>query len=796
MKNSIYAYIFTSRFRQVSERKRNIIVCVAAVLVGFMISLSNTVFINSSKNNIEEIESVYGKFDVVIALNNIDKMDVLEDVLKDDLYVIVQHDSGFQNDYNLIVINSISDYLRYNDKTTKTGNAIISATLAKDFGVHENEEISVGEKVYNIALVSDDINRIIDNEKESFLIENKKTEWKNPIYLLYLDHSTENINAIQKEICEVLNTEDYVMSSNYNTYKSMLEDMESLRSALVFFVMIMIVLAGFMILYSYNNVFTERMRYWNILRCLGLSKKKMLMLVAAELTIYVGIGALCGIILGTASSLLVCKISDIKMFIFFPDIWTYTETILVCLINILLIMFMLERKIKDVAIIDIKNSTKTAVITKPNKVFGFVSKAIVLLTILLRVAVAIRGGSLFLGVFLLVMSIGTIFVLIYSFCSLHKQLTKTGNSMLYLCGTNMKSHYMLTKGISIALTITFVIFFLLNSMLQAYQKTAISAVNRQLKYDLMAYKEGIASEEDLNYMSEYKYSTIYEDIGKINFSANIYLCGLMESDIYKIYSKDIFEQKKWNGKFQNNEAVISQYVANIYNISLGDTISILYDSKEYKLKICNIIDTNDFGSQVIYFDIKKCKLAEHFYSDKTYYYFNGDVDETNRLKNYFEDIKEFTVMDITNVKKQWMESTSAALKPMRIFAGLICIVLLFIALCMLFSANKEKQYDYSLMVLMGYQQKKIYRVVFLEIMSVIAVSILIAYGFSVLCNSSILYIIGLISNYELLLVNTWKENLLLVFIAILGTGLIAWIFAKRLMKKDIYNIIIKGVERC
>ena len=796
MKNSISTYVITSRFRQASERKRNIIVCVAAVLVGFMISLSNNIFTNTSKDILAEIERTYGKYDVSIVLNGTEKMELLNKTLENHKYVIAQYDKEVQDDYNLIAIKSISDYFKYNEMASLNGNAIITNDLSDTLGVHENEKTMVNGKEYEIAIVSDDINCILNNGTKSMLVENSEIVWKYPVYLLYLNHSTEEIKAIQKKVSGVLNAEDYIMSSNYNTYRSMLEDMGSLRSALVFFVLVIIVLSGFMILFSYNNVLTERIRYWNTLCCIGLSKMKMLLLIGAELAVYVGVGGLLGIILGNIGSLLICKFTDIRVFIAYPNLITFVETFIVCLINILLIVLRIKKKIKNISIIEMKNLKKPVSLNSQGKVFRFVSGIFVVITVLLSLFVYIKGESLLPCVALVVLSAVTIFILINYFCDLHKYFVETKNNTLYLCGTNMKSHYMLTKGMSVALTVTFVILFLLNSVLQAYQQTAISAVDRQLRYDLMAYKENTETDKDLDYINQYTYSMISENIGKFNSTTSIYLCGLKESDMLEIYSEEIFEEKKWDGRLQNNQMILSQYVANIYGINVGDTISILYDNKEYNMEICSLINTNDFLSQVAYFNIENSQLSQDFKADKTYYYFKGNSNEIESLKSYFENNKEFVVMDITDVKEQWIDNTSAALKPMRIFAGVICITLLIVALCMLFSANKEKKYDYSLMILMGYRQKKIYRIVFLEIMSVVVTSILIGYIFLLLCNSSVIYVLGLISNYKLLLVGTWKDNLLIFLTMILCTGLIVWIFSKKLMKKDIYNILVKGVERC
>ena len=796
MKNNIYKYIFISRFRQASERKRNIIVCVAALLVGFMIALSSSVFMNTSKDNLDEIERVYGRFDVSIALSDVQNMDIVNQALKEYQYIIVQNSNELNDEYNLLVVNSIEDYLEYNNCIMSEGDIVISESISQNLGIYENDIYKLDGKEYRVAQVSEDINCILNNEKESILIDEYDQEWKNPIYLLYLNHETEEINAVQKKISEILKSEEYLISSNYNTYGSMLEDMRSLRGALLLFICIVIILSSFMIIHSYNNVISERMKYWNTLCCIGLSRKKMLQLIGIELAIYIGIGAFFGIALGNIGALLVCKFSDIKVFVTYPDLRTYFATFCVCLFNILVIVLLLKRKVQNISLSETTKMVRRDSLDIKSRVYIFLNRVFVVSAFFMFVIHLFVEESMGTSICTLVFCVMMLFVLIKWFCDAHMYLLKTRNSTLYLCGINMKSHCMLTKGMSVILTITFVILFLLSSVLHAYQQTAISAVERQLKYDLMAYGEGGTSEEVLRYIENYEYSVIYEDVGKINSLGNVYLCGLAETNILDIYSQDIFELKKWDSKIGKNEIVVSKYVANIYGIEIGDVVSILYGGKDYKLEVCNIINTNDFLSQVIYFDVENSSLSEEFCEDKTYYYFKGNSNEISELKKYFEDNNNFVYMDITEVKEQWIDNTSAALEPMRLFAGVISVSLLGITLCMLLSANREKKYDYSLMVMMGYRQKKIHRVVFIEIMSVILASMLFAFVFCLLCNSSVIYILSVLSNYELLSDNVWTQNLALILIIAVFAGVVVYGCSKKMMKQDIYNILVKGVEKC
>lgn len=230
------------------------------------------------------------------------------------------------------------------------------------------------------------------------------------------------------------------------------------------------------------------------------------------------------------------------------------------------------------------------------------------------------------------------------------------------------------------------------------------------KYDGVAYTNDITKEEKEKIFSDSKisnYIEVEQITGTLNESNVTMLIVPEKEDLNKLVNTLDKEDKKVSLK--ENEVLITDKLADIHNVKIGDTITILDGDKNiYKLKVSDIV--KNYMGHYIYLDKNTLSKFKEYKPNIVYFNTTTKLNKKEQEKLSNTMLQNDSIMTIIHTETL-MESTRDMLKSLdKIIAVLIVLAaaLSFVVLYNLSNINiTERKREIATLKVLGFYDKEV-----------------------------------------------------------------------------------------
>jgi len=759
--------LILKRFKNKKERTRCItIVVTLSLLVAIIISCS-ILYNNASSSMINNFNKDNGKSDIII-YGNSDKIDNSEKLVKNNI-----NDScliSISNSYifskknekkipvligsaNLKLINDFYNIDIKQSDSIKPNTCIISEKLSTELNINAGNDLIISgndnKKINFKVLKISDFSNILGSNNEFILISgnNQLNLISNlKAALFYCGHNEKNVNLVKTE----LNKQDVNISVPFDNIKSIFNELNNLMFSIQIFIFIVVIISVALVFITYNTTALERMKYWGLLRTIGLKKNYMIKMMVLEMLILGAIGLVIGIFTGILAGNGLSILSGIKIYSIYPIAFYCILSAIIAMVIPTLSALIISRKIINLLPLEMLFQIKEKKAAFRNQRF-ILSRAIIGLLILIYcLIIAIffnRRISIVFNAFQMLMCLFSIFLLsIPITIFIIKFLKKCKSSLLNISLTNILSDINKCKSIMITTILIIVLINMTIGFIITFQNEAVNMADQQIKYDyLITFNNEKKNIDKLHEISNSNNMNIlslaYLNIGKVRGSSvYIYQSGI--SNLKKTYNNKLF-----SNNLSNDSIVVSKILADEKNLKAGDSIEISVENEIKTLKVTTILDSYDFNGLAVFVPNETFKNKNF---SKVYVY--GKYNN----QNVSDDLKKeavnssFTFLSLNDIKNKWKSSIVNGIKPVKYLLIVISIAALLLICNNAAVIVKEKRQDFILLRSIGMRRNESFWCLLFEFIFIQTIAVILGIIYSLLINQYFCNIQNLMSSQQVI----------------------------------------------
>lgn len=316
----------------------------------------------------------------------------------------------------------------------------------------------------------------------------------------------------------------------------------------------------------------------------------------------------------------------------------------------------------------------------------------------------------------------------------------------------------------------------INTLVEEHPSVVISA-NKELKDELKEY-------------DNVKNILYYDENTTINYKDNSYKTFVAES--FENLSNDLCY--KGNNPKNSNEVAIGSKIQEIYNINIGDYITLSKDSKENEYKVVGFIQSVNYSGEVIEMTLEGYKKLDDSYIPKTLYIY---LDNEDKAEQFIEQVNNKYSNDILSTMN-YAESMKSATTMYVSIISIICIIIIIITLLLIYlilyiiisSIITKKKQELGIFKALGFENKQLVK----QLVGGFIPSTIFGTTLGLIVSK-----IGIHSIYNkiFIAVGAYKVSfkypiiifILIAIFLIIATLFIAVILAKKIKKISVYSLI-------
>lgn len=777
--------LIKDRVSNSKERRRNIPISFAVMLIVAIIIMSEILFSNNMKGlKIREVNKS-GSSDVRLIFNSevnrkkIDNIISNSDVKKKVNFNIIQGGNITFNDNPVSIDIYETEFNDYNymekinivqGSISKLPNDIVvNKQLMKKLGAKLNDYVEVevdGIKTEcRIAAVTE--NYASTSDKDTIFISSGILNGSNTLSGIFLDlnHNTNNAKLLIQKINNSYGDKVKVFD-DYQKYVKIEKDMKFLQNSLLLLVAIIVFLGCSLIINTYTIIINERIKFWAVLRTIGLKYREMVYCIVLENLFYSCIGIVLGIALGIALGCGVCTLTATPILSFVPSF----EFILICIVvggvlpivSVLIVTTRFNKK-TPYELIKAKDEVIDSSKNDPIKI----TLGIIAIAIPIIIHLVCNSNNLTLlscGILFALFIVGIISLVPYIIVIIGKLLKLKVNRTTFLVSNNMSNNFSKNKGLACSFLLIILIQLSLSNTIKSYHNWAREQVDKQLRYDIeINYKYTDSEESKVQRIIKKigniePIGSIYEGQAKSNLGDQFNYCVTSKSVIREMYNQNLFQNGLQYIKDDNNDVVISQELADNLHKKINSQLEIIVGEKKENVRIADVINTMDYSGRVIFsfgdkdqFKPETCRIPIKYINEKNGFDTEDKIDQalfgdtTQKSKEEIKEerkqkSKEVDYNDRNGMKYMWQENVMEGMLPIEVlfFTIELALMTLLVNTCVMTISENKKQL--ALLMSIGLSKISTTRIAFLEIALLFLVVIVVGiFGSSI----STEYLVGI-----------------------------------------------------
>ncbi|WP_029687959.1 FtsX-like permease family protein [Thermoanaerobacter sp. A7A] len=717
----IFALV-TSRIKNKFERKRNITIMIAVMLVCVIISSTGMIYSNARRTIIEQYWAKNGSADLII-FGNKDKLSSidLQGFKYEPIWIntsgeLIEH--GKFKQYGAVgyaYIEKVNKlYSLELADTIEKNTAIITSNLAKELDVKKDEIISINNARYKVAKIINSID--IFGKSEDIVIVNGVPYSLNidtMVLFVNCDHNAEKIN----NLINYLEAKEINYVDRYKNIKPIMDDFANLLSSIYLLFSVIALVGGVLVYNTYSINVRKRLEYWGILRTLGLKKSKAIITMVVEICFYSILGILFGVAIGTGIGLLICILTNTNIYFYIPENSFIIAAITISLVAPIISVLLSSRKLFKKSPIEMLLEARSSMNKYPSKEISTIKIVIGILLILLSTIDLSSVVNLDKNTFVLVYSlqilfglVGTIFLLVPFIKLIVKFLMERENPSLRLACINIKTNLEGLKGIIVAISLTVVILYTIVGVSTNFKDWAVNMADRQLNFDFQIVygNNSLDVNNAKDFIAKENIKVIgqnYFDIGNIN-GLKVYICAMTAKDFNAMYNANISENS-----ISGKNVVLSSIVMEKLNIKPGDKVNLSLNGIEKNVRVAEKVNLLDNSLFAVYvpndlFDISNYK--------------NIRVCGKLNVQNSIHELKltafhrNLIFYSMNDIKTQWKENIVKGIQPIEYIIGAIIFVLVLLLRNTILINAEEKKQNFLILISIGLKRQNIKKILVYE----------------------------------------------------------------------------------